>query len=271
MKLIKVIICGFLGYIFGYSLATCSKAAFGQARQNPRVVLTTNNTVLIRGEITADSIQAAQFELAKLVILRALGNQTIYLVFDSPGGDVEAGIQLIEFAKTISNLETVTIFAASMAADTVESLPGKRLITNNGNLMFHRAKGGFQGQFEVGEVESRLEMAKRLVLGLELQNARRMGISLLEYKARSKDEYWLDADNSIKNKAADKIVDIVCSKELVDKRIKMDYDTMFGSFSLVFSGCPTFRSPILSDTAKKLFLKYDYSENKVTKDLKYLK
>jgi ATP-dependent protease ClpP protease subunit len=270
MKLARIVICGVLGYIFGYQLATCSKA-WGQVRQNAQVLLDDSNSVIFRGEVNTDSVQSIQFELATLVLKRGFVAKPLYLVLDSPGGDIEAGIQLIEFAKTIPNLRTLTIFSASMAADIVESLPGLRYITNNGNLMFHRAKGAFQGQFEVGEVESRLNVAKKMVLGLEIQNANRLGISLIEFKARIKDEYWLDADASIKAHAADKIVDIVCSKELLEKRVKMEYFTILGPVSLVFSGCPTFRAPILSDTAKELLLKKEPIVNKVIKKLKSTK
>jgi ATP-dependent protease ClpP protease subunit len=246
-KILRIIVCGILGYIIGFNLAECSKG-YSQVRQNEKVTLNSNNTVLLRGPVEPESVRDVQIDIAKLVAARMFKDYPIYLVLDSPGGDVEAGISLIEFAKTISNLRTITISAASMAADTVESLPGSRLITNNGSLMFHRAKGEFSGQFEVGEVESRLEMAKKLILGLELANANRMGISLLEYKGHAQNEWWLNADEALQYKAADKIVDIVCSQELVDKRVKTRLETIFASINIVYSGCPTFRYPLVVET-----------------------
>ena len=55
------------------------------------------------------------------------------------------------------NIECIAIFAASMAHGILQACPGNRYIAPAGVSMIHRAKGGFQGQFNDGEVESRLE------------------------------------------------------------------------------------------------------------------
>lgn len=262
---VRLVIYGVLGYIVGYQLGGCISKANAQAVQNERVQINSNNSVNLRGEINASSTQNAQFDLTTLVMIRGDRTYPIYLVVDSPGGEVDSGIQFIEFAKTIDNLRTITIFGASMAADIVEALPGSRLITQNGELMFHRARGGFQGQFEMGEVESRLAAAQKEVLALEEQNARRMGISVLEYKAKAHDELWLNTPDAIKSRAADKAVDIVCSAELVLRRDTQVMETMFGSVELVYSGCPTFRYPLPSDTIKENLLNKSVKKAKVSK------
>jgi ATP-dependent protease ClpP protease subunit len=169
---------------------------------------------------------------------------------DSPGGEVDSGIQFIEFAKTIPNLRTITIFAASMASGIVEGLPGIRLITGNGFLMFHRATGEFSGQFEMGEVEHRLALAKEVILELEKQNAARLKISIEDYKNKIKDEYWLLSKKAVLEKAADKVIDIVCSKELIDSRTVLKIDSIFGTAKYEFSNCPLFRTPL--PTKKKI-------------------
>jgi len=221
-------------------------SAFGQEKVYEKVQLNSNNTVLLRGVIDETSVVLTSLKLAKLVALRGLGSYPIYLVLDSPGGELEAGRALIEFVKVTPNVRTITIFAASMAAITVESLPGSRLITANGIMMFHRARGGIEGQFEVGELESRLAQAKAVVLGLEKGIAARMGITIDDYKAKAKDEYWLTAERALKDKAVDKIVDIVCSDELVKGRTKVSIETLFGAIELKFSNCPTLRGPIFN-------------------------
>lgn len=236
-RVLRLVAYGVLGYFFGFTLGRCAAAA-------EIVHLNSHNTVTFRGEVSEGSVIAAQLQIAELVKARGSASYPIYLVLDSPGGDVVAGLSFIESTKNIPNLRTISIFAASMASGIVEGLPGSRLITANGQLMFHRAAGSFQGQFETGELESQVAAAKELIRGLEEQNAARLQISLEVYKAKILNQYWLSAKAAVADKAADKIVDIVCSTELIDARIGVEVDFMFGTKTFEFSGCPTFRFPL---------------------------
>lgn len=225
--------------------------ATAQVPMRDKVVLSTTNTVMLRGVVDEASVQKAQLELVRAVVARGKATTPIYLVLDSPGGSIVDGQAFIEFAKTVPNLRTVSIFSASMASAIVEALPGERLITNNGMLMFHRASGGFQGQFEDGEVERRLGMAKRLVLHMENINARRMQMKLEIYKGLVKDELWLDAEQSIAYRAADRIVDIYCTKDLIDAKERVELQFFFFKATLVFSKCPLMRAP--EDDKKSIY------------------
>jgi ATP-dependent protease ClpP protease subunit len=243
-RLLRIVLSGIIGYFFGYGLAQCCKEANAQVAQNEQVHLNSNNTLIMRGEIDSTLVTYLELKLAKLVIKRGLKDYPIYLVVDSPGGEVYAGQEFIEFAKVIPNLRTITIFGASMAAITVELLPGERLITNNGELMFHRAKAEVGGQVEVGELETRLARIKSSILGMEQIVADRLKLPLFVYKAKIKDEMWLPAKEAVSNNAADKVVDIVCSAELIQFRIQNVIDSMFGQSILQFSGCPSLRNPV---------------------------
>lgn len=209
-----------------------------------KVLLTTRNTAVFRGVVTDESVQVAQLKLAALVAKRGTATYPLYLVLDSPGGSIDAGQTFIEYAKTIKNLQTVSIFSASMASAIVEQLPGERLMTENGTIMFHRAKGGFQGQFEDGEVESRLWAAKNTVKLLEGKNASRMHMTVPQYKALIVNELWLDASNAVQYRSIDRLVDLECTKQLTDVRttevISLGF---FGTATLEFSDCPLMRMP----------------------------
>ena len=108
-----------------------------------------------------------------------------------------------------------------MADNIVQSLPGERLITESGILMAHRASGGFQGQFNDGELESQLKLWKGIVDEMERRNYERVGISKAKYKELVKDEWWSDAKTSIKENRADRIIRLKCSKDLVESKIKV--------------------------------------------------
>lgn len=247
MKLARIFLMALTGYFVGFVLGRCAiENASAQLPKNEQVHLNSKNTVVLRGEVSPTSIITIQLALADLVETRSVATYPIYLVLDSPGGDVDSGLQFIEFAKTIPNLRTITIFAASMAAGIVEGLPGSRLIAGNGTLMFHRAAGQLSGQFEVGEMETRLAMAKEMVRNMEQNNAERLGITLEDYKVKIKDEYWLLSKRAVSEKAADKIIDIVCSQELINTREEISMESIFGTAHLEFSGCPTFRYPVIS-------------------------
>lgn len=206
--------------------------------------LNTNNTVVIRGTIDFESTTMAQLRLAELVAIRGNKQYIIYVVLDSPGGIIETGEDFIQFAKRVPNVETISIFAASMAAAITEAMPGKRYALDSSILMFHRAKGGFKGQFETGEVEAELALSKAIALRMEKRNAKRLGISLEEYKAKVVNEYWLYGEAAIEGKAVDEIVDIECSRQLIDTRELVIMENMFGVSEFTFSGCPLFRNPL---------------------------
>lgn len=214
------------------------------------ITLNTKNTVVFRDEVNGQSTNDAMERLLALDSIRGSKDYPIYLVLDSPGGNIDDGLNFIAFASTIKNLKTITMFAASMAAGIVEALPGERLVTETSTLMFHRAKGGLQGQFEDGEMESRLSYIKKIVRQMEIVNAARMKMRLVEYKDRVKDEMWLYGEESIAEKAADRLIIISCSKDLADKKEVTTVEGLFSTMEVTFSGCPLFRTGKIKNESK---------------------
>lgn len=212
----------------------------------PKITLTPNNTVTFRGVVDDGSTTKATVQLLSLIQKRGDARYPIYLVLDSPGGSITAGEDFISFAKTLPRVETVSLFAASMASGIVEGLPGKRHVAQNGILMFHRARGSFEGQFETGELESELEIWKKIVRSMEQRSADRMSISLADYKAHALNEWWLYGADSVSAKAADDVVDLQCSQDLIDKREVKDEMVFIFVIRSVYSLCPLMRQPLLS-------------------------
>lgn len=208
------------------------------------IKLTTLNTLNFRDAVSMASVTEAEVKLAALVAQRGKSPYPIYIVFNSPGGSIVAGDNFIQFAKTIPNLQTISIFSASMAAGIVQALPGARNITKNGVLMFHRAAGGFEGYFETGEIESQLKFWKSIVLSMELVNANRLGLPIAEYKQKVVGEYWLYGKDAVQEKAADSLVDLICTPELINKREASTSAGMFGPSTEIYSGCPLIGAPI---------------------------
>lgn len=202
------------------------------------LILTPNNHCSIEEQVTNESMQKAKFCLADKAAQRATRHYPLYLVLNSGGGSIYAGIRFISFAKTIKNLHTVTIYAASMASGIVEALPGKRYMTENGVYMFHRARGSFEGYFEDGELESQLAMWKSIVRKMETDNSKRIGITLRDYKEKVVREWWLYGQQAIDKNVADEIRQVKCSYSLIKARKTRTVKTLFGSYKVVESKCP---------------------------------
>jgi ATP-dependent protease ClpP protease subunit len=209
-----------------------------------KIQLNTSNTVVFRGGVDSSSVTKAQKDLLAMHKKRGKKKYKIYLVMDSPGGSIYDGMSFIDFAKTIPNVDTVSMFAASMASAIVQALPGTRYATPNGIMMYHRAKGSFSGQFEDGEVESMLALWKKIVRKMEKTNATRMSIPLKKYKSKVKDEWWMFGEENVVNKSVDAILHISCSKELMEQEEEVIHRSFFGTRNLKYSRCPLFRSPL---------------------------
>lgn len=206
------------------------------------IELNTKNTILLKSDIVAENTDAAALEIFRLNELRGTRKYPLYLVVDSGGGRIDAGQDFIELVKHVPNLHTITLNAASMASAIVQALPGRRYILQAGTHMYHRAKGSFSGQFETGEVESRLDLGKQLVLILEQTNATRMGMSLAKYKSLVVNELWYVGANAVKAHSADEVVSIKCTPALMREKMTITEDFAVIVLPVEYSKCPLIKS-----------------------------
>jgi len=202
------------------------------------IELTTHNHCSLDSEVDAESMFNLKQCLIKQSVKRSFANYPLYLVINSPGGNVYDGLRFITFAKTIPNLHTVTIFAASMASAIVEALPGKRYGIDNAITMFHKASGSFSGTFEDGQVEQQLILWKKIIRGMETISANRIGITLKTYKKRIINEWWIYGQDNVKYNILDKIETVTCSEALLTVVVKKKVNTFFGVIEYEESGCP---------------------------------
>jgi ATP-dependent Clp endopeptidase proteolytic subunit ClpP len=231
--------------LVGVILATALLVGFVAKSQSTAgtIELNEDNVVTLRGPIH-DGMAGAL--IAKVQAkAEALGtSKPLYLVIDSPGGSVASGLDIIANLKSIPNLKTVTIFAASMGSGIVNGLPGERLGTENSISMFHRARGGIQGQFNDGELESQLNFWKGIVNKMEAQNASRMSISLEDYKRQVKDELWIHGSDNLTKKSLDTISSFKCTASLIKGTETIMVQTFFGDLAVTFSNCPLLTYPV---------------------------
>jgi ATP-dependent Clp protease protease subunit len=202
-----------------------------------KLVLTETNTVFLNDSVNGQSVTRLMSEIETLNLLE--DKSPIYLVLNTPGGSVFDGIEFIRFAKASKReIHTVTMQAASMGFQIVEALPGKRFVTEYSVLMSHRAAGGFQGQINKGEVESRLNFIKSVIQEMDEAVAKRSGKYTTEqYQDLIKDEYYGLPSRSIADGFADSQVDLQCDSSLSGTKF-VTYYTIFGPIVAEFAKCP---------------------------------
>ena len=190
----------------------------GKSSNSDKIVLTADNTINLNGEITNESVAATIQALQKLDS-KSKSNKPIYLFLYTPGGSIQAGLELIEATKGLNRpVNTITMFAASMGFQTVQAL-GDRLILKNGVLMSHRAAGGFQGSFGgqyPSQLDSRYSFWLQRLKELDEQTvARTKGKQTLQsYQKQYADESWITGTQSVEQGYADAIVAVRCDKSL---------------------------------------------------------
>jgi ATP-dependent protease ClpP protease subunit len=204
------------------------------------ILLTEANSVVFNQPVTGDYTSKKTLE----VLLKSSKTNPLYLVLDTPGGSVTAGLQFIDAIKSLNvKVHTITIFAASMGYQIVQEL-GTRYITESGTLMSHRgAVSGMSGQIP-GELNARISFIQSLLDGMSSRAAKRVKMSKAAYDAAIVNELWSFGQAAVATKQADQVVRVKCSRELLTKTIEDEVFTPFGSVKVSFSKCPLITSPI---------------------------
>lgn len=194
-------------------LVLASTTAF--AAESKKVTLTKDNVIVMDdyydSEVVANLAKKAQDMDARLP-----SDEPMYLILDTGGGSIEAGIELIENLNNLNRkVHTISLFAASMGFQTVEGVKGERLLPSNGTLMSHKARGEFYGEFP-GQLDSRYTHYLKRVGRLDKQVVARTNGKHDDksYAALIENEYWCDGQDCIDQGLADRVVNVSCDASL---------------------------------------------------------
>lgn len=231
--------------LFLIMLSFISFISFASA-ETKEIILTKDNTLVLNQAFSGKSVSSLMGEAKKLDANLKSG-YPIYLFLNTPGGSVQAGLELIEFFKGVNRpVHTVTLFAASMGFQLVQNL-GKRYILEHGVLMSHKASGGFRGEFGGGgsQLDSRYTMWLRRLNILDSKTVSRTNgkKTLKQYQADYDNELWLNGSEAVVNGYADEVASIKCSSGLNGSEVKTFRSRGF-SLNVEFSNCPIITSPI---------------------------
>lgn len=200
------------------------------------IALEKDNTFVIRGEVTGAGMNKLSHQ-----ILESKADK-VYLFIDSPGGSIFAGLKFMEAVKaTDKKVICVANTAISMAFAIFQGICSERLIMENAVLMQHVASYGLEGQEPNNFTFSKFlhSMAVALYAG----QAKRMGMSYNDFYGKIRDDWWMWGDEAIANNAADRVVSVKCSKDMLSSYSTETINVLFFTIKLKFSNCPLISGP----------------------------
>lgn len=167
-----------------------------------KIELDLERTVAVLGQIGDMSGPSAS-----LVQMDRDNHKPIYVVIDSPGGSVLDGATFISTMQSVkSPVYTICIrLCASMGA-MIHQYGTKRYALDRSIIMFHPASVGSQG--DVDRIKSFITTLQRYTNKMETYVAKRQGITLEQYKAKASIEFWVDAEDGLKEHVVDEIVSL---------------------------------------------------------------
>jgi len=209
--------------------------------KHPIITLEKNDIIVIDDVITDELVSKLQVQLMKMI--SKLDNKApIYVIMNTPGGSVRAGLRLMEVLQAQNRpIHTITLFSASMGFILVQGLDD-RLIVPTGTLMSHRTTMSIQGKLN-GELENRLGIYKREDRYLDVLCADRMGLKTDDYQKLIFSEYWVKGFESVNQNAADKVVLVKCGNSLNSTHTS-EFSVLGISVSVEFSDCPLIEVPL---------------------------
>jgi ATP-dependent Clp protease protease subunit len=165
--------------------------------------LNIDRTIMLEGVIQNNASEAA----IAIVKLNAVSSEPITLLLNSPGGSVIHGARLISAMQASkAKVRTICVSMCASMAFMIHQYGTERLALDRAILMSHPASVGYEG--DVDRIMSFIGTIQRYTNKLEAEVAKRMKISFTEYKQKIQNEYWVDAEDALKDNVVDGLVNI---------------------------------------------------------------
>jgi ATP-dependent Clp protease, protease subunit len=235
-----------LGIIAVVAIVAFPLVSAGKSESKDNITLNESNLVSLRGEVTDESVAAVIQQLRKLDEMHT--DKPIYLFLYTPGGDIQAGLELIEAVHGLHrHVDTITMAAISMGFQIAQGL-NERLALKSGLFMSHRAAGGFEGYFggeSPSQLDKRYSFWLQRIKELDEQTvARTKGKQTIEtYRKNYSNEMWLSGQQAVEQGYADRVVTVRCDRSL-DGTTDHTAQFLGMSFTYQLSKCPLITAAI---------------------------
>jgi len=195
------------------------------------ITLETNNVLLLKGEINENLATQFVYELNQ-----RQSKKGIYVYLDTNGGSVDAGNKIVAEIQKYE-LNCIAHRAISMGFVILQSC-NQRYITHMGTLMQHQMSYGIAD--EKAKVESYVDFIKQIGDYLITMQANKIGISSIEMRDKTYNDWWLFGENAVVANCADELAIVKCSSKLTNKTYTVDA----GSYTHYYSKCPLVSGPV---------------------------
>lgn len=129
----------------------------------------------------------------------------IWLVINSPGGSVPAGLRLAAAMEgTTAPIYCVVDTRAHSMAAILTQFCDKTYAQKYATIMFHQASFSVGG--EESQVSSRYKHTMTYLYALHVEVAKKLNISFGRYRKLIRNEWWMTADQALKAKVIDGVI-----------------------------------------------------------------
>ena len=203
--------------VSGGSMALADK----QTAPSNTAVLKETNLLVLNSEVNGESVGNVISKAKQLDadLTKKNSKEPLYLYLKTPGGSIQAGLELIEALRGLGRpVNTITAFAASMGFQIAQNLD-QRLILDKGVLMSHHAYGSFEGAFggtSPSQVDQRKHLWDQVVTELDQKTVDRTNgkQTLASYQKLYDKEVWMTGHESVAGGFADAITKVRCDSSI---------------------------------------------------------
>lgn len=132
-------------------------------------------------------------------------DKPIYMLLDSPGGEVIEGARVIDaMVASKRPIYTVAVGETASMAAIIHSFGEKRYMLPNAILMYHTISGSYSG--DIVRVQSRLKMARGLQDRYVKHICSVSNVTPEELNQKMMDEWWVNSDEAEERKLVDELI-----------------------------------------------------------------
>jgi len=218
------------------------------------ITLSNNNFVSLIGPVTTNSIDDVIKSLNSRNIVEYIQeNKNINLYINSPGGSVFAGNHLVQYVKTLQDLNiSVNCIAQnfmSMGFIIMQSC-SKRYVMFDSIGMQHQMSLGMKGNIE--NFKNHFGLINRVNNMLIEMEIKKIGIEKSDYLNKILSDWWLYGDENVINGVADELINVRCIPSILNEKVKKS-ESFFGfDFEIEMNKCPIINEVKLIERSNKI-------------------
>ena len=164
---------------------------------------TKNDLIILNEEIDQKLSDKIVLQIHELQSVHK--DKPIYMLLDSPGGEVIEGARIIDaMVASKRPIYTVAVGEAASMAAIIHSYGAKKYILPNAILMYHAISSSYSG--DIVRMNSRLKMAKMLQDRYIQHIAAHSNTTVAELNTKMMEEWWVNAEEAVDRKLADDMI-----------------------------------------------------------------